>query len=199
MSLKYYKFYKPFGVICQFSKDDNHQSIADYMFLIPKDVYPVGRLDTDSEGLILLTNDKKVNNQLLHPSKEHFKTYYVQVEGLAEPDQISKLKQGVEISVDGKKYLTNKCLAEILKTEPVLPERNPPIRFRKNIPTSWLSITITEGKNRQVRKMTAAVGLPTLRLVRYSVENISIENLNPGDFEEMNPKIFHQHLRLPFE
>ena len=193
---KYYKFYKPFGVICQFSEDGQHQTIADFMTQIPKNVYPIGRLDTDSEGLLLLTNDKTVNNKLLNPINEHHKIYFVQVEGIATIDQILVLKNGVEISIDGKKYETKKADVSILENEPILPERDPPIRFRKNSPTSWLRIAITEGKNRQVRKMTASVGLPTLRLVRFAIESINIESMKSGEWFEIDQKTFYKELNL---
>lgn len=183
--LRYFLFYKPFQVLSQFSAEANKKTLADFFKDIPKDIYPVGRLDYDSEGLLLLTNDKKMSSQLLEPRHQHEKTYYVQVEGKAEKNQLEKIAQGVIINVNGKPYTTKKCKAEILDEEPILPDRFPPIRFRKNIPTTWCAITLTEGKNRQVRKMTAAVGLPTLRLVRFRIGAITAEGMSSGSIREI--------------
>jgi 23S rRNA pseudouridine2457 synthase len=174
--------YKPFNVLCQFTSVDNKQCLSDY-FSVPKDVYPVGRLDYDSEGLLLLTNDKKINHALLHPSKKHARTYWVQVDGAITENAILQLQKGVQISVDGKVHHTLPCKAALLINAPTIPERNPPIRIRKNIPTSWIELIVTEGKNRQVRKMTAAVGFPTLRLIRYKIEKCSINNMEPGTMQ----------------
>jgi 23S rRNA pseudouridine2457 synthase len=176
----YCVIYKPFNVLSQFTSQDGKQTLKDY-FAVPKDVYAVGRLDYDSEGLLILTNDKRLNNQLLNPLNAHQRTYWVQVDGAITPQAILALQQGVDISVDGKVYPTGKCKAAILEEMPMVPERNPPIRVRKSIPTSWIKLTLTEGKNRQVRKMTAAVGFPTLRLIRYSIGSCTITGLDPGD------------------
>lgn len=179
--LQYYAFYKPFQVLTQFSPEDGKQTLANYLSHLPKDIYPAGRLDYDSEGLLILTNDKTLTNKLLNPQQEHRKTYWVQVEGIITMQAINELKKGVTININGKAYKTKPAVAEPMTTEPEVPERNPPIRFRKNIPVSWLSLTITEGKNRQVRKMTAAVGFPTLRLIRHSIGNINTGSLLPGE------------------
>ncbi|HTN47356.1 MAG TPA: pseudouridine synthase [Flavipsychrobacter sp.] len=184
--LHYFIFYKPHEVLSQFSREGDKKTLADFFHSLSKDVYPVGRLDYDSEGLLFLTNDKQVTHRLLEPKHQHARTYYVQVEGAITGEAIRELENGVNISVNGKPYLTAKAVANILPQEPRLPERNPPIRFRKNIPTSWLALTITEGKNRQVRKMTAAVGFPTLRLVRYSIGNIDIAGMESGDIRELD-------------
>lgn len=167
--------------------------MKDY-FDVPVDVYPVGRLDYDSEGLLILTNDKKLNHALLHPAHEHTREYWVQVDGAITKEAIHQLQQGVVISVDGKKHTTKKCIASIFDTEPTVPDRNPPIRFRKNIPTSWIKLIITEGKNRQVRKMTAAVGFPTLRLIRHSIEKINIDGLQPGEMRIFEQKEMYRLL-----
>ena len=169
-------------MLSQFTSQDGKQTLMDY-FKVPKDVYAVGRLDYDSEGLLILTNDKRLNNQLLNPLHAHQRTYWVQVDGAITQQAIITLQQGVNISVDGKIYCTAKCSATILEVAPLVPERNPPIRVRKNIPTTWIALTITEGKNRQVRKMTAAVGFPTLRLIRYSIGSCTIVGLKPGDMK----------------
>ena len=172
-----------------------HKTLADLDFNFPKDVYPVGRLDSDSEGLLLLTNDKSINHKLLDPKFKHRRTYLAQVEGVFSEEAKRKLEKGVSISVDGKKYQTLHCKVEII-TESILPERNPPIRFRKNIPTSFIKIILHEGKNRQVRKMTAAVGFPTLRLIRIAIEKIELKNLQPSEIKEMQREIVYENLQL---
>ncbi|MFA6150762.1 MAG: pseudouridine synthase [Chitinophagaceae bacterium] len=184
--LRYFLFYKPFQVLTQFSAEGEKKTLAHYFKNIPKDIYPVGRLDFDSEGLLLLTNDKKLTLQLLEPRFKHERTYYVQVEGIFDEVAKQKLASGVEINVDGKLYKTLPSKVEIFQDEPLLPERNPPIRFRKNIPTTWISLTLKEGKNRQVRKMTAATGFPTLRLVRFSIGNIDIAGWESGYIQEIS-------------
>lgn len=167
-------------MLSQFTSGDGKQTLGDF-FDVPRDVYPVGRLDYDSEGLLILTNDKKLNHQLLNPSFAHEREYWVQVDGDITATAIHDLQNGVDISVDGKIYRTKKCKAIRFNETPVVPERNPPIRFRKNIPATWIKLVIAEGKNRQVRKMTAAVGFPTLRLIRYRIERCTIEALQPGE------------------
>ena len=179
----YFIIYKPYLAVSQFSPIDGKATLADY-FKLPKDVYPVGRLDHDSEGLLLLTSDSLLNHRLLNPLNKHKRTYWVQVEGELTAEAIDKLQKGLQLSIDGKPHKTLPCKAAIIK-EPELPIRNPPIRFRKDIPTSWLSITLTEGKNRQVRRMTAAVGFPTLRLVRHSIESITIDDLSVNSIREL--------------
>jgi len=186
-------------MLSQFSREGEQPTLADLDFEFSKDIYPVGRLDADSEGLLLLTNDNYLKTKLLEPKYRHERTYYVQVEGIITKDACALLEEGVRISISGKQYLTLPARA-IPINEPVLPERNPPIRFRKNIPDSWLAITLHEGKNRQVRRMTAAVGFPTLRLVRWSIGKISLadkkENFpNPGDVWEVTAKEAHDFLK----
>lgn len=194
MSLRYFLFYKPFQVLTQFSAEGEKKTLAHYFKNIPKDIYPVGRLDYDSEGLLLLTNDKKLTSKLLEPKYQHRRNYWVQTEGVADDTACQKLCAGVHINVNGKIHQAMAAACHILMPEPILPERNPPIRFRKNSPTTWLSISLTEGKNRQVRKMTAAVGLPTLRLVRYSIGAVSIQQMQPGDIIEVSDTIIAQLL-----
>lgn len=184
---RYFIIYKPFQVLSQFTSSEGKQTLHDH-FKVPRDVYPVGRLDYDSEGLLILTNDPELNNRLLNPRFQHRREYWVQVEGLITEQQIAQLKKGVSISIDGKEYRTKKSEAMIFDHEPSVAERNPPIRFRKNIPTSWIRLILTEGKNRQVRKMTAATGFPTLRLIRYSIEKITLDTLQPGDMCELDRK-----------
>lgn len=175
---RYFLIYKPFGTLSQFSREGDHATLADLDFEFPKDIYPVGRLDADSEGLLLLTNDNYLKSKLLEPRNKHTRTYYVQVEGEVNDTACHELSDGVNISINGKRYKTLPAKASVID-EPKLPERNPPVRFRKNIPTSWISISLHEGKNRQVRRMTAAVGFPTLRLVRWAIGDISL-----ADFED---------------
>ena len=167
-------------MLSQFTSGEGKQTLKD-IFEVPGDVYAVGRLDYDSEGLLILTNDKKLNHQLLNPLFSHEREYWVQVDGEINNQAINDLQNGVDITVDGKVFRTKKCKAIPFKTPPVVPDRNPPIRVRKNLPTSWVKLILSEGKNRQVRKMTAAVGFPTLRLIRYSIEKCSIEALQPGE------------------
>ena len=189
----YYIIYKPFQVLCQFSKEENKKTLADF-FDIEKDVYPVGRLDYDSEGLLILTNDKQLNHRLLNPLFKHKKEYWVQVDGAINNDAIIKLQQGVTINVDGKLYKTKPAIAKLFLAEPNVSVRFPPIRFRKDIPTSWISLTLTEGKNRQVRKMTAAVGYPTLRLIRHSIENIFLDKMQAGEIIELSKASIYKNL-----
>jgi 23S rRNA pseudouridine2457 synthase len=166
--IHYFLIYKPYLVLSQFSAEPGKQSLADF-FDVPRDVYPVGRLDHDSEGLLLLTNDKQLNHRLLDPGFGHEREYWVQVDGAITDEAIHQLQKGVEINVDGKRYRTKPCIASLFVTPPVVPDRNPPIRFRKEIPAQWIRMVLTEGKNRQVRKMTARTGFPTLRLIRYRI------------------------------
>lgn len=172
-------------MLSQFSREGEHTTLSDLKFEFPKDVYPVGRLDADSEGLLILTNDTQLNQRLLNPSKSHWRTYLVQVEGVFCKEAQLKLAHGVEISINGATYKTNPSKVKILDKEPEVFERFPPIRFRKNIPTSWIELSLIEGKNRQVRRMTAKVGYPTLRLIRLSIEKLSVGSLKPGEVKEM--------------
>lgn len=191
---RYFKIYKPFNALSQFTPIENKKCLKDF-FDVPSNVYPVGRLDYDSEGLLLLTDDKKINQLLLHPLNKHQREYWVQVEGVPTALQIEKLQSGVTININGKKYFTQKCESAILHT-PKVPDRDPPIRFRKNVPDSWLRVILTEGKNRQVRKMTATVGLPTLRLIRHKIEDLSIEKMQPCELIELSKQDFYNLLRI---
>jgi 23S rRNA pseudouridine2457 synthase len=182
--LKYFLFYKPYEVLCQFSPSGEKKTLADFFPGIAKNIYPVGRLDYDSEGLLLLTSDNHLAHRLTDPRYDHPRTYYVQVEGAITEEALMHLSKGVDIRIDGKTHRTKQADARLLQEEPTLPERNPPIRFRKAIPTSWISLTLTEGRNRQVRRMTAAVGFPTLRLVRFAIGDVSLGALLPGEFRE---------------
>jgi 23S rRNA pseudouridine2457 synthase len=188
----YFIVYKPYQVLCQFSAQENKLTLKDY-FNVPNNVYPVGRLDFESEGLLILTNDTQLNQKLLHPTHQHNRTYWVQIDGAITAVALQQLEKGVSIQVDGKKYITKQCIADQLNN-PIVPERNPPIRYRKNIPAPWISLTLQEGKNRQVRKMTAAVGYPTLRLIRYSIEKLTIQNMQPGNIFSITKKDINEAL-----
>ena len=175
-------FNKPYGVLSQFTKQDPaHRTLAEFGF--PKHVYPLGRLDWDSEGLLLLTDEKEWNDLLLHPRRAHERTYHVQVDGTATEEAAAKLQKGV--TIQGRR--TKPCRAKLL-AEPAYPPRNPPIRFRLSVPTSWIELKLTEGKNRQVRRMTAAAGFPTLRLIRKAIGNFELGDLPDGKWRELTPR-----------
>jgi 23S rRNA pseudouridine2457 synthase len=175
-------FHKPYGVLSQFTKEHpSHRTLAEFGF--PKDVYPVGRLDSDSEGLILLSDEARWNERLLHPKHGHARTYHAQVEGIPDATALEKLRRGVKLP----DFTTLPCKATLVTPEPSYPPRVPPIRERKSIPTSWLALTLTEGKNRQVRRMTAAVGFPTLRLIRAAIGAFTLAEagLQEGKWREL--------------
>lgn len=172
--------HKPYGVLCQFTPDlPGQRTLAEFGF--PAGVYPVGRLDLDSEGLILLSDEPGFNNRLLDPKTAHPRIYWVQVEGIPTSEAIGKLKAG-GILIQG--YRTRACGAKLLEEEPVIAPRVPPVRFRQAIPTSWLELQLTEGKNRQVRRMSAAVGFPTLRLIRRAIGKLEI-SLREGEWKAL--------------
>lgn len=167
-------FNKPYGVVSQFTALAGHPTLA--AFGLPKGLYPAGRLDHDSEGLLLLTSDGALQHLLTDPGHAHPRTYWAQVERVPGEEALAKLRAGLRLK-DGP---TRPCAARLLETEPDLPPRVPPVRFRKNVPTAWLELTLTEGRNRQVRRMTAHVGHPTLRLVRSRIGGLTLEGLEPG-------------------
>lgn len=182
---------KPFNVLCQFTDDENRVTLADYV--TDSGFYPAGRLDYDSEGLVLLTNNGKLQHQIANPQQKMKKTYWVQLEGRITDEALKKLQQGVELK-DG---VTRPAKAKQIEPNRLW-ERNPPVRERKNIVTSWIELQITEGKNRQVRRMTAAVGYPTLRLIRIAIGPWQLKQLQPGESEKQNinmPKASTDSLR----
>ena len=193
MSLHYFAVYKPYEVLTRFGKEGDKAVLSDH-FNVPRDVYPVGRLDYDSEGLLILTNDKSLNHRLLDPKHAHEREYWVQVDGPVTNQAIRQLQEGVTITVDGKPFRTRGADAGIFAADPAVPERNPPIRFRKHIPAPWIRLILREGKNRQVRKMTAAVGFPTLRLIRYRIEKLSLGDMQPGDMKALSQQEMYKAL-----
>ncbi len=187
--MHYYLIDKPFDLLSQFTREvPTHRTLADLPFDFPKDVYPVGRLDRDSEGLLILTNDPQVNQRLLQPCRNHRRAYLVQVEGVPTAAALEQLRTGVELRISKKNFRTRPAEVVLLDAPPTLPERNPPVRYRAAIPTAWLELTLTEGKNRQVRKMGAAVGFPVLRLVRQSIQNLSREDMGGEVVREIGQK-----------
>ncbi|PJF35745.1 MAG: pseudouridine synthase [Candidatus Thermofonsia Clade 1 bacterium] len=174
------RFWKPYGVLTQFTDPEGRPTLADYIPI--RNVYSAGRLDFDSEGLLLLTNDGALIARLTNPRFAHPKTYLVQVERVPSEAELDQLRAGVLLK-DG---LTRPAQVRLLQTPPDLPERTPPIRYRASVPTAWLQITLTEGKKRQIRRMTAAIGYPTLRLVRVAIGNITLDGLRVGEYRALS-------------
>jgi len=176
-------FHKPYGVLCQFTPDQPGQrTLADFGF--PPGVYPVGRLDMDSEGLLILSDEPGFNTRLLDPARGHVRTYRAQVEGAPDRQAVVRLAKG-GLRIQG--HVTRPCRARILDPAPAVAPRDPPVRERKSVPDHWLELTLTEGKNRQVRRMTAAVGLPTLRLIRVAIGTFRVDSLAVGRWRELLP------------
>lgn len=180
---RYIAFNKPFAVLTQFTRPAGSEKETLGAFGLPEAVYPLGRLDYDSEGLLLLSDDPRLNNFLLHPSHGHERTYLAQIEGIPDAAAIALLQGGV--TIEGRKTLP--AGAALLESEPNLPPRPVPIRFRRSIPTSWLQLTLREGRNRQARRMTAAIGHPTLRLVRVRIGALDLMKLAlaPGEWRDL--------------
>ena len=179
-SLKYVAFFKPYGILSQFTSDNPSETLA--CFNLPKDIYPCGRLDKDSEGLLILSNDGDFVDQLINPKFDKEKIYWVQVENIPSEASLNIIRPGGIVIQD---YKTKPGKIKRLDQNFSMTERDPPVRFRKNIPTCWLEIKISEGKNRQVRKMTAAIGHPTLRLIRMQVGKFKLNSLRPGEWIEI--------------
>ncbi len=176
-------FNKPYGVLSQFTPEAGHRALNEFGF--PAGVYAAGRLDHDSEGALLLTDEGKLIKKLLDPKFEHPRTYLAQVDGQITPEAIRQLAKGVTI----KGYHTRPCKAEMVNAPKGLWDRVPPIRYRAAIPTSWVRLTLIEGKNRQVRHMTAAVGFPTLRLIRTKIGNVALDGLQPGEWRIVTDRV----------
>ncbi|MFE4105314.1 pseudouridine synthase [Almyronema epifaneia] len=180
MAYRYLLFNKPYGVLTQFSdRQAQRQTLKDYINI--PDIYPAGRLDRDSEGLLLLTNDGQLQHRLTNPRYAHPRTYWVQVERIPDAAALEQLQQGVVI----QQRQTQPAQVKPLVLPPSLPPRDPPIRFRKTVPTAWLEITLREGRNRQIRRMTASVGYPTLRLVRVAIAHLRLTQLAPGEWRDL--------------
>ncbi|MEO8712920.1 MAG: pseudouridine synthase [Parafilimonas sp.] len=192
--LRYFIAYKPYKTLSQFtSTHDAKKTLADY-FSVAKDVYPVGRLDEDSEGLLILTNDKKLNHRLLNPGFEHEREYWVQVEGKISDEAVMQMQQGLQLNIKGSQHQTKLSVVCTFDKVPEVSERIPPVRYRPSVPTSWIKIILKEGKNRQVRKMTAQVGFPTLRLIRYRIEKIELNDMKPGTMIELSQRSIYKKL-----
>lgn len=190
----YFIIHKPYKVLSQFSNEGNNIGLGEVFEDLPKDVYPVGRLDLDSEGLLILTNDKSLNNKLLNPKHNHNRTYWVEVDGLPDEKAIDRLQKGVQINVSGKSHHTKPASVRIIS--PDVAERNPPVNYQKHPERTWLEIQLTEGKNRQVRRMTAKVGHPTLRLIRIGIEHLRLEPLKSGEIIQISEKVIYKKLNL---
>lgn len=175
-------FNKPYGILSQFTPESGSKfrTLADFDF--PPRVYPIGRLDADSEGLLLLSDEAELNQRLLHPRHAHEREYWVQVEHMASADTLRSLEQGLLI----QGHRTLPCRAQLLDPQPQMLPRDPPIRVRKSVSDCWLSLKLVEGKNRQVRRMTAAIAHPTLRLVRVRIGGFCLQNLSPGEWRELS-------------
>lgn len=190
----YFIIHKPFKVLSQFTDENNNPGLGT-LYDLPKNVYPVGRLDLDSEGLLILSNDKKLNDRLLNPKYLHARTYRIEVEGVPEANTLKKLEKGVSFQLKGKTHKSRPCKVRLLQ-DFRMPERTIPVHRKKHPVTSWLEISLTEGKNRQVRRMLAAVGHPVLRLIRVAIEDLRLGDLPPGEITQISGKTIYKKLKI---
>ena len=192
--MNYYIIYKPYKMISQFTSSHKKKCLDQLNFQFQKDVYPVGRLDENSEGLLILTNDKSLNHRLLKPEFEHKRVYLVQLQGMITAEAIKQIENGITIALDAGPYLTKPCKVKQVKKPENLPPRGHPISDR--LPTSWIELTLTEGKYHQVRKMTAGAGFPCLRLIRIAIEELRLENMQPGEIRELKKEQVYKKLHI---
>ncbi len=193
--MNYYIIYKPYKFISQFtSSHPKKKCLGEMGFEFPKNVYPVGRLDENSEGLLILTNDKSLNYKLLKPEFEHKRIYLVQLQGIITAEALKQLEAGISIALDAGSYITKPCKAKCVPQPKNLPPRAHSVR--ESLPTSWIELTLTEGKYHQVRKMAAGVGFPCVRLIRIAIEEIRLENMQPGDVRELKRDAVYKKLHI---
>lgn len=192
--MNYYIIYKPYKMISQFTSSHKKKCLDLLEFNFPKDVYPVGRLDENSEGLLILTNDKSLNHKLLKPEFEHKRVYLVQLQGIITLEAIKQIENGITIALDAGPYLTKPCKIKQVKKPEKLPPRGHPISDR--LPTSWIELILTEGKYHQVRKMTAGAGFPCLRLIRIAIEEVRLEQMQPGEVRELKKDQLYKKLNI---
>ena len=192
--MNYYIIYKPYKMISQFTSSHKKKCLDLLNFTFPKDVYPLGRLDENSEGLLILSNDKSLNFKLLNPEFEHKRIYLVQLQGVITSEALKQIESGVTIALDAGPYTTKSCKVKQVKKPENLPTRAHPIS--ESLPTSWIELTLTEGKYHQVRKMTAGVGFPCIRLIRIAIEEIRLENMQPGDVRELKKEVIYKKLNI---
>jgi 23S rRNA pseudouridine2457 synthase len=191
---KYYIIHKPYKILSQFSDENGNPGLGS-VYNLPKNIYPVGRLDLDSEGLLILTDDKSLNNKLLNPNHKHKRTYWVEVDGIPDQQKLDQFSTGIQININGKRHQTVLCEVKLIEPENV-DERVPPVNYLKHPGRCWLEIKLTEGKNRQVRRMTAAIGHPTLRLIRVAIEDLHLFPLKSGEIAQVSEKLIYQKLKL---
>lgn len=189
----YFIIHKPFKVLSQFTAEDGNPGLGS-LYDLEKDVYPVGRLDLDSEGLLILSNDRSLNNKLLDPKNNHWRTYWVEVDGSPDSQSLTRFESGLEINLKGKRHHTKPAKAKII--QPTVEERDPPVNYKKHPNRTWLEVSISEGKNRQVRKMTAAVGHPTLRLIRVRIEELDLLPMKSGEILPISKSVLYKKLNL---
>ena len=195
--MNYYIIYKPYKMISQFTSTHKKKCLDSLDFTFPKDVYPVGRLDENSEGLLILTNDKSLNFKLLTPEFEHKRVYLVQLQGIVTADALKQIETGISIALDSGSYVTKPCKIKQVKKPGNLPLRAHPVS--ELLATSWIELTLTEGKYHQVRKMTAGAGFPCIRLIRIAIEEVRLETMQPGDVRELKRDAVYKKLHISSE